>query len=95
MVRVEVIVLGGESIAHLIENDTVLKYQLPQISGGFTNSKPKEKKWTYSRIEESEDTWTAQADNILTKGYISIQAESHPIDFKNIKLLDLFGCKVP
>ncbi|MAV78992.1 MAG: hypothetical protein CMC22_02075 [Flavobacteriaceae bacterium] len=94
-VRAEVVVLGGESIAHLIENDTVLKYQLPQIGGGFTNSKLGEKDWISSGVVESVDTWTAQAGKILTKGYISLQAESHPIDFKNIKLLNLCGCKDP
>ena len=35
----EVVVLGGESIVHIIENDTVLKYQSPQIGRGFTNPK--------------------------------------------------------
>ena len=32
---------------------------------------------------------------LLTQGYISLQAESHPIDFKNIRLLNLCGCKDP
>ncbi len=94
-VTAEVVVLGGESIAHLIENDTVLKYQLPQIGGGFTNPKMGEEDWTSRGVVESKDAWIAQAGEILTKGYISLQAESHPIDFKNIKLLDLCGCKDP
>ena len=91
MVRAEVVLLGGETIAHLIENDTALKYQLPQIGGGFINSKVGEKNWTSSGVVESVDTWTAQAGKIPTKGYISTQAESHPIDFKSIKLLGLRG----
>ena len=94
-VTAEVVVLGGESIAHLIENDTVLKYQLPQIGGGFTNPKMGEEDWTSRGVVESKDAWIAQAGEILTKGYISLQAESHPIDFKNIQLLDLCGCKDP
>jgi hypothetical protein len=94
-VTAEVVVLGGESIAHLIENDTVLKYQLPQIGGGFTNPKMGEEDWISRGVVESKDSWIAQAGEILTKGYISLQAESHPIDFKNIQLLDLCGCKDP
>ena len=32
---------------------------------------------------------------VLEEGYIALQAESHPIDFKNIRLLNLCGCKDP
>ena len=94
-VNVEVIVMGGESIAHIIENDTVLKYQFPQIGGGFTNPKLGEKDWTSRGVVQSKDIWIAQSGKILSKGYISLQAESHPIDFKNIELLNLCGCKDP
>tara|TARA_A100001011_G_scaffold156404_2_gene164873 strand:- start:11279 stop:12172 length:894 start_codon:yes stop_codon:yes gene_type:complete len=94
-VNVEVIVMGGESIAHIIENDTVLKYQFPQIGGGFTNPKLGEKDWTSRGVVQSKDIWIAQSGKILTEGYISLQAESHPIDFKNIELLNLCGCKDP
>ena len=94
-VNVEVIVMGGESIAHIIENDTVLKYQFPQIGGGFTNPKLGEKDWNSRGVVQSKDIWIAQSGKILTKGYISLQAESHPIDFKNIELLNLCGCKDP
>ena len=31
----------------------------------------------------------------LTRGYISIQAETAPIDFRKIELLDLEGCMDP
>ena len=91
-VSAEVLVLGGESIIHLIENDTVLKYQSPQIGGGFTNPS-REDDWTSRGVVESKAGWIAKAGQILTQGYISLQAESHPIDFKNIRLLDLCGCK--
>ena len=93
-VSAEVVVLGGESITHLIENDTVLKYQSPQIGGGFTNPS-REDDWTSRGVVESKEDWIAKEGGILTQGYISIQAESHPIDFKNIQLLDLCGCKDP
>jgi hypothetical protein len=91
-VSAEVVVLGGESIAHLIENDTVLKYQSPQIGGGFINPS-RENDWTSLGVVESKEDWIARDGEILTQGYISLQAESHPIDFKNIQLLDLCGCK--
>ena len=41
---------------------------------------------------ENKDYWIARQGEILTKGYIALQAESHPIDFKNIKILNLCGC---
>jgi hypothetical protein len=93
-VSAEVVVLGGESITHLIENDTVLKYQSPQIGGGFTNPS-REDDWTSRGVAKSKEDWIAKEGEILTQGYISLQAESHPIDFKNIQLLDLCGCKDP
>ena len=94
-VSAEVVVLGGESIFHLIENDTVLQYQSPQIGGGFTNPKMGDLDWTSRGIDESKANWEQRAGEILTQGYIALQAESHPIDFRNIKLLDLCGCKDP
>ena len=94
-VSAEVVVLGGESIVHIIENDTVLKYQSPQIGGGFTNPKMGDKDWTSRGVVQSKDQWVKKEGELLTQGYISLQAESHPIDFKNIRLLDLCGCKDP
>ena len=32
---------------------------------------------------------------MLIEGYIALQAESHPIDFKNIEILNLCGCMDP
>ena len=90
-VRGEIVVLGGERIFHLIENDTVLKYKNPKIGGGFTNPRLGDKDWS-SRGVENKDYWIARQGEILTKGYIALQAESHPIDFKNIKILNLCGC---
>lgn len=94
-VSAEVVVLGGESIAHLIENDTVLKYKSPQIGGGFTRPSWGDEDWTSRGVVESKDLWIAREGEVLTQGYISLQAESHPIDFKNIQILDLCGCKDP
>ena len=94
-VSAEVVVLGGESITHLIEKDTVLQYQSPQIGGGFTNPKLGDQDWTSRGVIKSKDHWISNEGKLLTQGYISLQAESHPIDFKNIRLLDLCGCSDP
>jgi hypothetical protein len=32
---------------------------------------------------------------MLQKGTISLQSESHPVEFKNIELLELEGCMDP
>jgi hypothetical protein len=31
----------------------------------------------------------------LTGGYISLQSESHPIEFRKVEILNLAGCKDP
>jgi hypothetical protein len=76
-VRVEVVVHGGELIRHIVEDETVLEYSKPQIGGG--NVSPVDPK---VKIDGTP----------LTGGYISIQAETAPIDFRKIELLDLEGC---
>jgi hypothetical protein len=40
----------------------------------------------------NKEKWINKKGEIITEGYIALQAESHPIDFKNIKLLNLCGC---
>ena len=90
-VSAEVIVYGDEQIIHIIENDTVLKYEKPQIGGGFSQPQLGDKDWTSNGIE-SKDHWLSKEGEFLNSGYIALQAESHAIDFKNIKLLNLCGC---
>ncbi len=79
-VRVEAEVLGDEEIRHIVEGQIVLSYQKPQIGGGnVTNYDPAVKK-----------------DGMLLKeGYISLQSESHPIEFRKVELLNLVGCTDP
>ena len=91
-VHVEAIVKGGESMDFIVEGDTVLSFQKPLIGGGFIN---KQSAWESHGISRDIDMWTAREGEILTEGYIALQAESHPIDFKNIELLDLCGCMDP
>lgn len=93
-VSVEVVVMGDEYIAHLIDNDTVLRYEHPQIGGAFINKNQKGKDWESMGVTNKEE-WIAKEGQYLSEGYIALQAESHPIDFKNIELLNLCGCTDP
>jgi len=77
---VEVEVLGGAAIRHIVEGQTVLAYQKPQIGGGnVTNADP-------SVLKEG---------TVLEEGYIALQSESHPIEFRKVELLNLAGCTDP
>ena len=79
-VRIEVEVRGGEHLKHMLEGQTVLEYDMPQIGGGnVANFEPAAKK----------------DGTALREGYIAIQAESHPTEFRKIELLNLSGCMDP
>ncbi len=76
-VRVEVEVLGDKQIKHIIDGQTVLSYEKPQIGGGnVSNHDPQVKK----------------DGELLAEGYISLQSESHPVEFRKVELLNLVGC---
>jgi hypothetical protein len=79
-VRVEVVVLGDSLIRHVVNGDTVLAYSKPQIGGGVVNHY---------------DPAVKQDGRPLTEGYIALQSESHPIDFRKVEILDLVGCMDP
>lgn len=89
-VHIEVIVLGNDKIVHIVENDTVLVYYKPMIGGGLLKGNDEE--WKANGID-NQDEWLARDGEPLDKGYIALQAESHAVDFKNIELLNLCGCK--
>ncbi len=76
-VRVEVEVLGDESVRHVVEGQGVLVYQKPQIGGGNVSHY---------------DPAVKQDGKPLTGGYISLQSESHPVEFRKVELLNLSGC---
>lgn len=76
-VRVEMEVLGSAVVRHKIDGKTVLQYELPQVGGGAVSPRGA----------------GAPADGaLLSEGYISLQSESHPIEFRKVELLDLEGC---
>jgi hypothetical protein len=76
-VRVEVLVHGDELVRHMVEGATVLEYTKPQIGGGAVS--PVDPK---IKVDGTP----------LTGGYISLQAETAPIDFRKVELLNLEGC---
>lgn len=84
-VNVEAVVLGDSVIYHLVERDTVLRYQHPKIGEGDSQMK------TYFLP----DDWLKKDGTPLKEGYIALQAESHPIHFRKIELLNLKGCMNP
>jgi len=73
-VRAEVLVLGDSIIKHIVNGDTVISYSKPQIGGGgVSNFDPSVKK----------------DGKLLSSGYISLQSESHPVEFRKVEIKDL------
>ena len=89
-VHVEAIVLGSESITHIVSNDTVMVYQNIKIGVGEPSA-DKAAEWDAFGLENL-DEWLSKDGEALEEGYIALQAESGPTDFKNIELLNLCGC---
>jgi hypothetical protein len=90
-VSMTVIVLGDSIIKHVVESDTVLTYEKPEVGGGFVSPSYS---WTTAHITDSVP-WIKRDRTALGEGYIALQAESHPIDFRKIELLNLVGCMDP
>nr|WP_235985265.1 DUF1080 domain-containing protein [Spirosoma utsteinense] len=89
-VAVEVVVLG-DSIRHLINGETVLAYQKAQIGGGYVS---KDYDFVQANVPNPQE-WAKKDGTPLASGYIALQSESHPIDFRHIELLNLKGCMDP
>ena len=70
-VTVDLFVLGDSVIAHVMDGDTVLAYSRPVVGGGSVD-----------------DFGEAARDEgrPLTEGYIALQSESHPIQFRQVLL---------
>lgn len=81
-------VYGDSLIRHIVDGDTVLTYTNPMIGEGFVNV---DYNWATGNIYDSL-LWINKADTKLGSGHIAFQAESQPVDFKNIYLLNLVGC---
>ena len=79
-VRVEAEVHGDELVRHIVDGRTVLEYTKPQVGGGAV-----------SPVDPA-----LKVDGTpMTSGYIAIEAETAPTDFRKIELLNLEGCMDP
>ncbi len=87
-VNAEVIVLGDSIIHHIINGDTVLTYEHPTVDHKLTS---RFMNWAKEDAADSIQ-WMLKQGTPLTEGYIALQAESHPIQFRKIELLNLKGC---
>ena len=73
-VTVEIEVRGNEVVKHIIDGKTVLEYTEPQLD---------------ERDSFAKKLMAAGAKKMLSEGYISLQAESHPTEFRKIELQKL------
>jgi Domain of Unknown Function (DUF1080) len=65
-------VLPDGRIKHVIDSKVVLRYSAPELDPGDDDAKP---------------LIAAAGGNIkLTGGYIALQSEGHPIEFRNIEV---------
>lgn len=72
-VTVELEVRGDKEIRHLIDGKVVLAYTQPQLDPNDTDAQ--------KLIKEGQ--------KLLTGGTISLQSESHPVEFRKVELLPL------
>lgn len=70
-VTAEIEVVGNQVIRHLIDGEVVLEYQRPQLDPNDPNSQP----------------LISNQQVQLDRGSISLQSESHPIDFRKVEIL--------
>jgi hypothetical protein len=73
-VRVEAIVLGDSLITHIVNGDTVLTYSRPRIGGGNVSG---------------HDPAVKVDGTPLTRGYIALQSEGHPVEFRKVEIRSL------
>ncbi len=79
-VTAEVEVHGDGVIRHYVNGEKVLEYEMPQIGGGNVNNY---------------DPQVKRDGVLLRGGSISLQSESHPVEFRKVELLNLAGCMDP
>lgn len=79
-VKATYIVLGDSLIEHQANGETVMSYHHPTIDG--------------SGIDPALANLFKDG-MAVDHGFFSLQAESHPVQFRNIRILNLVGCKDP
>ncbi len=73
-VSIELHVRGGDLIRHVVEGDTVLVYSDPVVGGGVVSG----------------FVASAKVDGTpLRSGWIALQSESHPIQFRNVVIREV------
>jgi hypothetical protein len=73
-VTAEVEVHGNRLIRHIINGEVVLEYSEPQLDDGDADAQ---------RLLQ------AGAARMVSEGYLSLQAESHPVQFRRVELLPI------
>ncbi len=73
-ITAEIEVLGNEVIRHFVNGELVLEYNKPQLDDRDPHAKELEQKL---------------GSKMLSSGSISLQSESHPVEFRTVELLDL------
>jgi len=73
-ITAEIEVQGDSLIRHIIEGQTVMEYTQPQLD---------EREQYYAKLLPPD------GNKLLKGGSISLQAESHPVDFRKVELLNL------
>jgi|GEM_PF-289934 len=71
-VTVEVEVQGAGAIRHYVNGELVLEYEKPQLD---------------DQDPEAKRLLAAGAARLLREGYISLQSESHPIEFRKVEIM--------
>ena len=84
-------VYGDSLVRHIVNGDTVLTYTNAQIGEGLIAS---DFGWKRGNVPDSM-YWISRANTPLKEGYIALQAESQPVDFRRIEILNLVGCMDP
>lgn len=72
-VTVEIEVHGDGVIKHIVDGKTVISYEKPQYDESDPHAKALAKKY----------------GKMLKGGYISLQSESHPIEFRKVEIMEL------
>jgi hypothetical protein len=72
-VKLEIEVRGNGTIRHLINGEEVMTYSKPHLGGDA----------------HSEALAAAVGDKMLSEGYICLQSESSPVEFRNIEVQEL------
>lgn len=79
-VTAEVLVLGDRRFVHRINGEDVIEYENVTTGGGAVSG----------HLPELEPEGVP-----LGAGYIALQSESHPVQFRRVELLNLKGCMDP